>query len=79
MELPDEWLPDRRLRPWCDECEWLDVVDVWRLFRCLRVASSAGRPWTIPLRASMPPLTLKFLQTMKARMAAFSRASSSVW
>lgn len=52
---------------------------MWRLllFLCLRLDSSAGRPWTIPLRASMPPLTLKFLHTIKARMAAFSRASSS--
>lgn len=40
--------------------------------RCLRVDSSAGSPWTIPFLASMPPLTEKFLQTMNARMAAFS-------
>jgi hypothetical protein len=43
-------------------------------FRCLRVVSSAGNPWTIPFLASMPPLTEKFLQTINARMAAFSCA-----
>ena len=78
VELLLEWWPERLLCPWLD--------DAWRgIFRTLRPASSAGRPWTIPLRASMPPLTEKFRQTIKARMAAFSWASvpdsyvRSVW
>jgi hypothetical protein len=83
VELPLECWPERRLRLWwpCEreEWEWEDADEVWRLllFLCLRLDSSAGRPWTMPLRASIPPFTLKFLHTMKARMAAFSRASSS--
>ncbi len=78
VELLLEWWPDDRLLwPW---------LGPWRLpLRILRPESSTGRPWTIPLRASMPPLTEKFRQTIKARMAAFSCASvpdsydRSVW
>ncbi len=33
----------------------------------------------MPLRATMPPFTEKFGQTMKARMAAFSFASCLDW
>lgn len=74
------------LLEWCPDLRWL--VDGWcrLLFRDLRtLLSSAGSPWTIPLRASMPPLTEKFRQTIKARMAAFSWArfpdsyARSVW
>jgi hypothetical protein len=50
---------------------------VWRLFRRRPGSEVAGSPWTIPLRASIPPFTEKFLQTMKARMAAFSWARTS--
>lgn len=68
VELLLEWCPDLwRLSFWL--WPWLD--EAWRDFLRL-VDSLAGRPWTIPLRASMPPLTEKFRQTMNALMAAFS-------
>ena len=37
-----------------------------------RLLSLAGRPWTTPFRASMPPFTEKLRHTMNARIAAFS-------
>jgi hypothetical protein len=55
--------------------EWLRLPWCRRLCRWL--PSLAGRPWTTPLRASMPPFTEKLRHTMKARMAAFSWANPS--
>jgi hypothetical protein len=49
--------------------EWLRPP---RLLLCLPLFSFAGNPWTTPFRASIPPFTEKFLQTMNARIAAFS-------
>lgn len=70
VELLLEWWPERRLSRWLE--------GAWRGFFVVRRAVSvAGRPWTIPLRASMPPLTEKLRHTIKALMAAFSCASVS--
>jgi len=44
---------------------------------CRLLLSFAGRPCITPLRASIPPLTEKLRQTMKALIAAFSWANAS--
>jgi hypothetical protein len=78
VELLLEWCPERLLPlPEEDEDEDDEDDEMWWWREPLRdfLDSSAGRPCTMPLRASMPPLTENWRQTMKARMAAFSWAS----
>lgn len=72
VELLLEWFPDLRPR-----LSPLSRDEVWRLLRRRLGSAAAGSPWTMPLRASIPPLTEKLRQTMKARMAAFSWARTS--
>jgi len=78
--IANSWLPaDISVLYSDDEVLELLLRCEWRppLRRCLPLCSFAGSPWTTPLRASIPPLTEKFRQTMNARIAAFSCASPS--
>lgn len=51
---------------------WTEWLRRSPLLLCRLLLSFAGRPCITPLRASIPPLTEKLRQTMKALIAAFS-------